>query len=346
MLPTSRYMPQLCCFLLFLLLTLLLQGCEASYSGAESGTNASTNATTGIKGFTTATMTRVRPTQGSTHASSSKYRILFDNAHAESAGNADWVISGAQPDPLKENPHPTKETDWTGGLSSWGVALQQAKRYILMTNASPFTYGNASNITDLSKFDVLILPEPNKRFTSAEKTAILRFVQNGGGLFMITDHSQSDRNMDGIDSPGIFNDLMQNNGVANDPFGFQIDLKNISSQNLSNVTHQPHPVLNGPFGAVKGSIIRNGTTMTLHPTANSQVLGLIYLNSASSSGSKNAFLVASSYGKGRVLAIGDSSTMDDGTCRGNDVCYNGWDDPAAQNSALFLNGTAWLAKAI
>lgn len=28
------------------------------------------------------------------------YSVLFDNAHAETAGNADWVISTSQPDPL------------------------------------------------------------------------------------------------------------------------------------------------------------------------------------------------------------------------------------------------------
>ena len=27
-------------------------------------------------------------------------RVLFDNAHTETAGNADWVISKSQPDPL------------------------------------------------------------------------------------------------------------------------------------------------------------------------------------------------------------------------------------------------------
>jgi hypothetical protein len=343
MLPSSRYTLRFYGILLLLMLTLFLQSCDVSYAEQASGADTTnTNATDNRATAATSTPS----SQPATRPTSSKYRVLFDNAHAESAGNADWVISGAQPDPLKENPHPTKETDWTGGISAWGVALQQTNRYVLMTNASAFTYGKTSNITDLSKFDALILPEPNKRLTASEKTAIMQFVQNGGGLFMISDHDKSDRNNDGIDSPAIFNDLMQNNGVAKDPFGFQIDLKNISSQNLNNLTPQKNPVLNGPFGAVKGSIIRNGTTMTLHTTANAQVRGLIYLNSASPTGAKNAFLVSSSYGKGRVLAIGDSSTIDDGTCRGNDQCYDGWNDPAAQDRALFLNGTAWLAKAI
>ncbi|GHO96961.1 hypothetical protein KSF_070090 [Reticulibacter mediterranei] len=165
MLPSSRYVLQFYSISLLLMLTLFLQGCQASYSEQASSTDANTNFTDNAA----ATTTRTPSSQPGTRPTSSKYRILFDNAHAESAGNADWVISGAQPDPLKENPHPTKETDWTGGISAWGVALQQTNRYLLMTNASAFTYGNAKNITDLSKFDALILPEPNKLLTASEK---------------------------------------------------------------------------------------------------------------------------------------------------------------------------------
>ena len=43
------------------------------------------------------------------------FAVLFDNAHAETAGNADWIISTSQPDPLAEDPNPQVETDWTGG---------------------------------------------------------------------------------------------------------------------------------------------------------------------------------------------------------------------------------------
>ena len=53
------------------------------------------------------------------------HRVLFDNTKAETAGNADWIISTSQPDPLAQNSTPTAETDWTGALSAWGVALQK-----------------------------------------------------------------------------------------------------------------------------------------------------------------------------------------------------------------------------
>ena len=151
-------------------------------------------------------------------AHAANYNVLFDNAHAETAGNADWIISTSQPDPLAQNANPQVETDWTGGLSSWGVALQRTGRYSLKTNTSALTYGNTGNALDLSHFNTLILPEPNTLFTSSEKTAILNFVSNGGGLFMIADHNGSDRNNDGSDSLHVLNDLMNNNGVGNDVF--------------------------------------------------------------------------------------------------------------------------------
>ncbi|MFF0013922.1 hydrolase, partial [Streptomyces sp. NPDC005374] len=129
-------------------------------------------------------------------AAATTHRVLFDNAHAETAGNADWIISTSQPDPTGQKASPSAETDWTGALSSWGVALQKTGSYSLKTSTSALTYGGTS-ATDLSNFDTLVLPEPNTLFTAAEKTAIMTFVKNGGGLFMISDHTGADRNSDG-----------------------------------------------------------------------------------------------------------------------------------------------------
>lgn len=276
-------------------------------------------------------------------AATAKYNVLFDNAHAETAGNADWIISTSQPDPLAQNPNPQVETDWTGGISAWGVALQKTGRYSLKTNTSALTYGNSSNALDLSHFNVLVLPEPNTLFTSSEKTAILSFVQHGGGLFMIADHNGSDRNNDGYDSLHVLNDLMNNNGVKSDVFGVQFDVLDISSENPSNDTPGGDPVLNGPFGVASGSIIRDGTTETLHQNDDSSAHGIIYRNSYSNTGTTGVFVSGSAYGQGRVLAEGDSSAIDDGTCSSGNTCYNGWNDPAGQDSILFPNGTEWLA---
>ncbi|MET9462134.1 hydrolase, partial [Streptomyces canus] len=54
--------------------------------------------------------------QATPAAAATPHRILFDNAHAETAGNADWIVSTSQPDPLGQDSSPSAESDWTGAL--------------------------------------------------------------------------------------------------------------------------------------------------------------------------------------------------------------------------------------
>ncbi|WP_224282001.1 hydrolase [Streptomyces sp. LS1784] len=277
--------------------------------------------------------------------SATPHRVLFDNSKAETAGNADWIISTSQPDPLAQNANPTTEKSWTGALSAWGVALQKTGQYSLKTlpAGSTISYGTGAAL-DLANFDTFVIPEPNIRFSTSEKTAIMKFVQNGGGLFLISDHVNSDRNNDGWDSPKIINDLLTSNGVNNnDPFGFSVDLLNITTDNPRAVDAPTDPVLHGPFGTVTGSILRNGTTFTLKPADNPNVKGLVYRTGYS--GNTGAFFVTSTFGSGRVAIWGDSSPVDDGTGQSGNTLYNGWDDPAGTDAALALNATAWLSKA-
>ncbi|MFJ2810157.1 MULTISPECIES: hydrolase [unclassified Kitasatospora] len=297
----------------------------------------------------TAGLTAAAPTAtarpAATKAATAGHRVLFDNSKAETAGNADWIISTSQPDPLAQNPNPTTEKSWTGALSAWGVALQKTGQYSLKTlpAGSTISYGTGAAL-DLANFDTFVLPEPNIRLSAGEKTAIMKFVQNGGGLFLVSDHTNSDRNNDGWDSPAIINDLMTSNGVdTKDPFGFSVDLLNITTDNPRAVNAPADPVLHGTFGTVTGSILRNGTTFTLKPADNPTVKGLVYRTGYS--GSTGAFFATSTYGSGRVAIWGDSSAIDDGTGEAGKKVYNGWDDPAGTNAALALNATAWLSKA-
>ncbi|MER7564460.1 hydrolase [Streptomyces sp. NPDC097941] len=279
--------------------------------------------------------------QATPAAAATPHRILFDNAHAETAGNADWIVSTSQPDPLGQDSSPSAETDWTGALSSWGVALQKTGDYSLKTATSALTYGGSS-ATDLSNFDTLVLPEPNTLFTAAEKTAIMTFVKNGGGLFMISDHTGADRNNDGEDALEILNDLMSNNSVdSTDPFGFSIDSLSISSDYPSAISDSGNPVLHGSFGTVTKSLIASGTTATLKPADNANVKGLLYRTGYS--GNTGAFFATSTFGSGRVAFWGDSSPIDDGTGQSGNTLYDGWNDSGATNAALALNATEWLS---
>ena len=278
------------------------------------------------------------------HAATAKLKVLFDDAHAETAGNADWIISTSMPDPTAQKANPSVETDWTGAISAWGVALQKTGNYTLQTNTKAITYGDSSNPQDLSNFNEFVLPEANTLLTAAEKTAVMKFVQAGGGLFLVVDHNGSDRNNDGYDSPAIANDLMTNNSVdSTDPFGFSVDLVDIASGYPKAITDASNPILHGSFGTVTGGAIYDGTTVTLHPADNANAKGLLYVSGATSGGNTGAFFATSTFGAGRVAVWGDSSDIDDGTGQSGNTLENGWNDANATDSQLGLNATAWLA---
>ncbi len=259
------------------------------------------------------------------------------------------MISASRPDPLGERARPRVETDWTGALSALCVALHTTGRYRLMTlpRGGQISYGEHTNQLDLANFQVFVVPEPNVRFADAEKTAIMTFVRNGGGLFMIADHDGSDRNGDGMDSLRIWNDLMSDNTVQGvDPFGFRFDALNIGSDNPRNIAPgaAAGPVIRGPFGTATGSIIRGGTTATIAPADNPSVQALLYRSRADTQGTAGVFFLTSAFGKGRVAAWGDSSPIDDGTGATGEQLFDGWDDAGGSDAILALNATEWLAQ--
>ncbi len=285
---------------------------------------------------------------GTTNPPTGAKKFLFDATKAETAGNADWVIDQDNSTPQRI-PTPlqatitagTAETYWTGAISAWGIALaKQGHTVETLPSSGSITYGNASNTQDLSRYDVFVIDEPNIRFTASEKTAILNFISNGGGLFMISDHNISDRNNDGWDSPAIWNDLMTNNGAVNNPFGFSIDLTNFT-QVTSNVLSSSNPILNGSQGSVTQLEFNNGASITTSTAANASVKGLIW-KSTSTQGSTNLMAASSTYGTGRVFVVGDSSPMDDGTGAAGNNLFNGWGVYSHKN--LFMNASLWLAK--
>ncbi len=296
-------------------------------------------------------------------------KILFNATKAESAGNADWVIDadlhnlgytngppvvgqGTESNP-QQVPTPaqsgivssTAETFWSGGISAWGVDLvKQGFVVETLPYNGAITYGVASNPQDLSNYKVFIDCEPNILYTAAEKTAIMQFVQNGGGLFMVSDHTNSDRNNDGYDSPEIWNDLMSNNTVQTNPFGITFDLVTFS-QTTTNIPSLPgDPILHGIMGDVTSAMWSSGTSITMTPSANATVKGVIY-KTGSAFGNTGVMFAYATFGNGKVAAIGDSSPADDGTGDPGDQLYNGWTGDANGNhERLIMNATLWLAS--
>ena len=299
----------------------------------------------------------------------SQTKVLFDASKAQMAGNADWIVDadifnikftggpaslgGYESNP-QQVPTPsqslitatTPEDYWTGGISAWAVDCAKLGYVVESLSYNKLiTYGDASNPQDLSNYKVFITVEPNILYTATQKTALINFVQNGGGLFLIGDHEGADRNFDGFDSPAILNDLMNNNSVAINPFGINFDLNNTGNITTNNVVNLPSdPSLNGSFGAVTQLKYSQGCSMFINKSANSSVKGLIFQTGSSVTETTNIMFATSSYGSGKIAALGDSSPPDDGTGDSGDFLYYGYSDLNGNHKRLIMNTTTWLAS--
>lgn len=273
-------------------------------------------------------------------------KALFDNTHVETAGNADWIIDVQQPVPLPDQSTinaTTPGTYWTGAISSWGIDLVRLGYTVhTLTTTYGITYGSLTSPYDLSKYKLFIVCEPQTPFTAAEKSAILAFVQNGGGLMMVADHTGSDRNGDGWDSPQVWNDL----GTAT-AFGIHFQSVGETSSNLTGAYSNLNPslsdsIIHGPSGDVTALSYHNGTTMTMLTANNPNAVGHIWLNGITR-GTTQIVAATSRYGLGKVAAVGDSSPADDSTGQSSNTLFNGWRESGVTNNIVFLNMCSWLA---
>jgi hypothetical protein len=296
------------------------------------------------------------------------HKVLFDATKAEMAGSADWVIdadtrnvgtgtggamtvgAGSDSNPARF-PNPaqsgitaaTAETYWSGALSSWGVAaVKQGMAVETLPIGGRITFNDSTNVQDLSNYSVFVVDEPNIAFTAAEKTAIISWVNAGGGLFMISDHTGSDRNNDGIDSVGVWNGLLNSNATGGNPFGITINSDNLSAPISTFVdTVVSDPIIHGPAGVVAQMNYHNGASITISTTQNSSVRGAIWTTASHTN--TNVMVAYATYGQGRVVAVGDSSPFDDGTGDPGDSLFNGWSGEAnGDHGKLAINATVWL----
>jgi hypothetical protein len=298
-------------------------------------------------------------------------KVLFSANKGEQAGNADWVIdadnynlwinnsgqytttgseANAQrfPTPAQSGiTASTPETYWSGGISAMAVECVKLGYTVeTLPYNGQITYGNATNVQDLSNYRIYVLCEPNIVFTAAEKTAIMNYVTNGGRLLMVSDHETADRNGDGWEARTVLNDLMYNNTVnSSNPFGMKFDSVDIFQTSSNYTTNALDSILNSPqFGSVTQMKFANGTTMTLNPTANPTVKGHFYSTGANKT-TTQAWVASCRYGKGKVAGYGDSSPFDDNTGDPNDNLFDGWiADAGGNHRKIIMNTMLWLAK--
>jgi len=232
--------------------------------------------------------------------------VLYDDTHAQTAGNADWIPEGAyseMADMLKDN----------------GFTI---------TSLSKVAGRNGEITADILKdFAAIILAEPNNPYSDQEQKAICEFIFNGGGLFIIGDHGGADRNNNGWDAVKVFNTFVPK-------FGFKFQGNTIYESPLSGPNNNSHPVM---FG-VRAVGAWAGSTFDI-VEGEGKAVGLI-----DSRISKAPYVVAAEYGQGRVVAIGDSSPFDDGTGSPNgskNKLHDSYDSFMYSHPQLAYNAVAW-----
>ncbi len=276
-------------------------------------------------------------------------KILFDHTRHEEAGtSAEWVICSAS----EPNPSPTapaSEADWNGGISAWAFDLHKAG-YTVQTlpPTGRVTYGDATNAQDLANYAVYIIPEPYLKFTAAEKQAILTFVQNGGGLFMVGNHPGAIRysGTGGTDAYTVFNDLVVVNG--GNPFGFTFVPGHGPGDTLANTTSTAfatgtspaeQAIIHGAYGGLGLMDFHSYSYLNFNTAQNPNVQEILHTQISGDTGS---FIVTCTVGAGRVVAISDSSPSDDGTTTTSGKSLH-TSYSINSNRSFFLNATTYLA---
>ncbi len=283
--------------------------------------------------------------------------VLFDRTHYEEGGSgAEWVIcSGHEPDPYPASP--TKEKDWNGGMSALAFDLHN-QGYIVQTlpaSTGRITYGDSANPQDLSRYNVFFIPECYTYFSVSEKAAIMAFVQHGGGLFLLGNHKGAARVSSWVpgstDAFTVFNDLANNNGVANKAFGFTWVTGHGTGDSKANTTSTAYntainpitsAIIRGPNGTLAMQDFHSYAYLMVNTADNPSAQGILYTQVSGDSPTK-CFITACTLGSGRVVATGDSSPVDDGTTTTpGKTLHNSY--TLYSNRAFFLNAIAWLAS--
>jgi len=176
----------------------------------------------------------------------------------------------------------------------------------------------------------------------------MQFIENGGSLFAISDHTGSDRNNDGWDSPMIWNDFMTNNPVMNSAFGYTFALQNFSdgssTPNTNVASSSTDSIIHGPFGNCAEVKWSNGTCMIMNPSQNPSVQGHVW-KAGKGQTDTAVCCVTARWKCGKIASIGDSSPPDDGTGNPASTLYTGYTGDANGNHRPWLmNMMIWLAE--
>ncbi|MNS40059.1 hypothetical protein D3C72_723610 [compost metagenome] len=292
-------------------------------------------------------------------------KVLFDNAHAQTAGAADWVIDGAF-------------SDFANGLKNDGFTVDSLERQI------PYTFGEQAVTYDkLQNYDVFVIGEANIPYKKSEQDALIQFVKSGGGVFFIADHYNADRNKNRWDSSEVFNGYRRGawdnpakgmnaeeaaspamQGLASsdwlaDNFGLRFRYNALGDVNASDIVSPDQSF--GITAGVSSVAVHAGSTLAILDPQKAK--GLVYVptgvpawGNAVDSGVYNGggraegpFAAISKLGLGKAAFIGDSSPVEDATPKyvreengKSKTTYDGFKE--VDDAAFLVHTVEWLAN--
>lgn len=267
--------------------------------------------------------------------STAPFRVLFDAAHHQVDGGADWIVDTHAPNP--QPAHPTSEQEWNGALSSWGFALVTSGRYTVaqLPVGHALTYGQ-DNIMDLQHFDVFVSSEPEAMFQAAEKQALFAFARAGKGLVLACNHRGAKRCNGCVEAIDVINNFLDHEGAA---FGLHCDGAKVADPGTTGTLNNAPlaaALHQGPFGTGQHMAFHLSTTVSVTQPEHAAA---VVLNTPAGGTVGAAELLEG----GRLVLIGDSSPSDDGTCRcaTQSRLHDGWNE--MDDGKIILNATAFVA---
>ncbi|WP_019910260.1 hypothetical protein [Paenibacillus sp. HW567] len=297
------------------------------------------------------------PAPSITPATANGKKVLFDNTHAQTAGAADWVIDGGF-------------SDFANGLAAQGYYVKELRK------STPIT------LSDLSGYDVFVIPEANIPYKTSEQSALLSYVQGGGSLFFISDHYNADRNKNRWDASEVFNGYRRGawanpalgmtteeaassamSGVASSDwlasnFGVRFRYNALGDVTASSIV-APSQAFNITSGVSSVAVHAGSTLAITDPT---KAKGIVYVPTTSTAWSsavdagvyngggvaEGPFVAVAKVSAGKAGFIGDSSPIEDASPKYKREETGGskttYDGYKEQDDAtLLINMVNWLA---
>ncbi|WP_160673217.1 cadherin-like beta sandwich domain-containing protein [Clostridium sp. C8-1-8] len=202
--------------------------------------------------------------------------VLFDNAHDNAAGQADWVIDGGFSDfadALVNQGYTVKEYRGVDKNNDGAIRFYDDRSLSADQEGTAADKNEAIITYDAIKdADVFVTAEANRPFRKSEYEALKKFVDSGKGVYFIADHYNGDRNLNTWDSTEVYDGYNRCDNANYNMSGVYGDLRN--TKDASKGWLSENFGLRFRFNAGDSNPLNSGQTgpTDIRPTAESEGL--------------------------------------------------------------------------